>query len=88
MYYVYIISRLGGKLYIGITENPEQRVKYHNTKRGAKFTKDGGYRIVLVEEHETLSEARKRETQIKDWRREKKETLIKKYQAGLPTKIE
>jgi len=73
-------------LYVGITDDPEQRLKYHNEKRGAQYTKrDTKFRIVFLEQHTTLAEARKREIQIKKWRREKKEMLIKRYQEGLPT---
>ena len=73
-------------LYVGITDDPEQRLKYHNEKRGAQYTKrDTKFRIVFLEQHTTLAEARKREIQIKIWRREKKEMLIKRYQEGLPT---
>jgi len=51
------------------------------------FTKrDSKFEIVFLEEHLTLTSARKREIQIKKWRREKKETLIAKFQSGLSTK--
>jgi putative endonuclease len=75
-------------LYVGVTENPQQRLKYHNEKRGARFTKrDSPFEIVFLEKHLTLTEARKREIQIKKWRRDKKEMLIERYEKGLPTKI-
>jgi putative endonuclease len=74
-------------LYIGITQDPTQRVLTHNKKQGAQFTKiTSDFAIVFLEEHETLANARKREIQLKKWRREKKETLIKRYFDGLPTK--
>ena len=75
-----------GDLYIGITQNPEQRLTYHNQKRGALFTKrDSLFSIVFLEEHASLASARKREIQIKKWRREKKDMLIERYQKNLPT---
>ncbi|OGG93856.1 hypothetical protein A2609_01210 [Candidatus Kaiserbacteria bacterium RIFOXYD1_FULL_47_14] len=87
MYFVYMIRNLYSDLYVGITDNPQQRLKYHNEKRGALFTKrDSKFEIVFLEEHLTLTSARKREIQIKKWRREKKETLIAKFQSGLSTK--
>jgi len=74
-------------LYVGITENLKNRLYYHNTKQGAKFTKyKAPFIFVFSEEYETLIEARKREIQIKKWRRDKKEVLISRYKAGLPTK--
>lgn len=86
MPYVYIIKNDDGKLYIGSSDNPKQRLDYHNKNRGALFTKrQKPFKIVLFEQYETLTEARKREIQLKNWRREKKEALIERYQKGLPT---
>lgn len=87
MIYVYIIKNNLGKLYVGISKNPDSRLKEHNSQRGSAFTKLGNFRIVFREEHKTLPEARKREIQIKKWRRDKKEILINLYSKGLPTKI-
>ncbi len=57
-------------------------------KRGALYTKrDSKFEIVFLEQYPTLSDARKREIQIKKWRREKKDLLIKKYSKGLETKM-
>lgn len=39
MYFVYMIRNTDGKLYVGISVNPERRLLTHNTKRGAYFTK-------------------------------------------------
>ena len=74
-------------LYIGITENPNERLAYHNTKLGAQFTKNKQtFKIVFLEPYPTLLEARQREIQIKKWRRDKKEVLIEKYSKGLTTR--
>ena len=86
MYSVYMIKNADNKLYIGISENPLERKKYHNENRGAFFTKDQKiFNIVFLEEYNTLPEARKREIQLKKWRRDKKETLIDRYKKGLST---
>jgi len=75
-----------GDLYVGITDNPEQRLKCHNEKRGALFTKrDSKFIIVFLEQCETLAAARAREIQIKKWRRNKKDFLIERYKQGLVT---
>jgi len=87
MYYVYLAKDKRNKLYIGITENLQKRINTHNTKQGALFTKSGNFQMVFSEEYLTLTEARKREIQIKKWRREKKENLIKRFSQGLPTKL-
>ncbi len=72
-------------LYIGITDNPDKRLKYHNEKRGALYTKrDSKFETVFLEEHTSLTEAQKREIQIKKWRRDKKEMLIMRYKKGFP----
>ena len=87
MYYVYMIKNSSNKLYIGITENPERRLATHNSLRGAKYTKYiPNFNIVFLEKYPDLQHARKREIQIKKWRREKKEMLIEKYKNGLETK--
>jgi len=77
-----------GDLYTGITNDPEKRLAYHNQKRGALFTKrDSKFELVFTEPRKTLAEARKREIQIKKWRRDKKELLITKYRDGLDTRL-
>ena len=87
MYFVYMIKNFSNQLYVGVTKNLEDRLDYHNNKRGALFTQNGNYKIVFHEEYSNLADARKREIQIKKWRRDKKELLIEKFDKGLPTKI-
>jgi putative endonuclease len=79
MFYLYIIKSLDEKqLYVGITKNPNDRLLYHNKKRGAQFTKRKQFKIVYLEKHPSLSSARQREIQIKKWSRKKKDFLINK----------
>lgn len=88
MYFVYMIKNSSNKLYVGISQNPENRVKYHNKKWGAKFTKyTSDFKVVFLEKCESLALARKREIQIKKWRRSKKDELVTRYSQGLETKI-
>ena len=88
MCYVYMIKNDFGKLYVGVTQNLQDRLNYHNAKQGAKFTKGKSkFRIVFSEEYTTLTDTRQREVQIKKWRRDKKEALIKLYASGLITKM-
>ncbi len=76
-----------GELYTGVSENPQKRVHHHNHNQGAQYTKRGGiFALVFLEEYPTLTDARKREIQIKKWRREKKEKLIELYNLGKETK--
>lgn len=83
-----MIKNSAGKLYVGITQNPESRVIYHNKKRGAKFTKYiSDFKIVFLEKYNNPTDARRREIQIKKWRRDKKELLINKYFKGERTRL-
>jgi len=53
------------------------RYDQHLSGLGGKYTAEHGVRkIVYIEEHEDFKAARKRESQIKDWSREKKRKLI------------
>ena len=78
MYYVYILRGPQNHLYVGVTENINQRIERHKNGDGAEFTKrNKTFELVYQETFPTLIEARRRESQIKGWRREKKENLIK-----------
>ena len=78
MYSVYILQGPKGHLYVGCTSSVDNRIKRHKSGDGAEFTKRNlVFELVYEERFETLPEARKRERQIKGWRREKKENLIK-----------
>jgi len=81
-----MIKNSYGNLYIGVTDNPERRLKEHNTKQGASFTKNRDiFKIVFLEPQESFKKARKREIQIKKWRRDKKEKLIDLYSRNILT---
>ncbi|MDP2922608.1 MAG: GIY-YIG nuclease family protein [Candidatus Omnitrophota bacterium] len=77
MWFVYIIECKDGKLYTGITNNLENRIRQHNRGRGCKFTK---YRIPVKllyrEKCVTKSKALRREAAIKSLAREKKLEII------------
>ena len=79
-HFVYILSCSDGSLYIGSTNNLLKRLHAHNSlKSGAHYTKiRRPVELVYSEEFKTLSEARKREAELKGWRREKKTELIGK----------
>lgn len=77
-YYLYILRGSKNHLYIGVTSNLNQRIDRHKSGDGAEFTKRNQvFELVYFENFPTLLEARRRESQIKGWRREKKENLIK-----------
>ena len=78
-WHIYIIECNDGKLYTGITNNLERRVKEHNSGNGCRFTK---YRIpvklLYSEEASGKPEALKREARIKQLSRQEKFELIGK----------
>ncbi len=72
MSYVYaLFNRRHIKIYIGQTEDLEQRIKFHNSKEFKNsFTSrfDGGWILIYKEEAETRQGALKREKQLKSYR--------------------
>ncbi len=78
MYFTYILECVDKSLYVGCTNNLEKRLEQHNnSKWGAHYTKIRRPVILKYSEtFNTLKEARKRETELKGWRREKKIALI------------
>lgn len=78
MHYIYIVECSDNTLYTGYTNDLEKRIKTHNAKKGAKYTR-GRTPVTLkyYEEYDTKVDAMKREAQIKNMRREKKLKLFK-----------
>jgi len=78
-YYVYIMTnKRKNVLYTGITSNLEWRVYQHKHKLVKGFTsKYNINQLIYYEEYESSYEAIYREKQIKKWRREKKEALVR-----------
>lgn len=88
MPWVYMIRNKGNKIYVGVSKHPLKRLSEHNHKKGALFTTNNpSFKVVFLEEYSDIAQARKREIQIKKWRRDKKDELIKRYSHGLETKM-
>ena len=69
-------------IYTGITDNVEERVKEHNEGKGANYTSERRpVSLVYQEEFPDKFAARRREEQIKNWGRKKKEKLISPSEA-------
>ena len=78
MHCLYILRGPRRHLYVGVTSDLEKRINRHTVGDGAEFTKrNRTFSLEYYETFNTLKEARRRESQIKGWRREKKENLIK-----------
>lgn len=79
---VYIMSnKPDGVLYIGVTDNLDERVKEHKIKAFPKsFTaKYNCDKLVYFEKFDNGLEAIKREKQMKKWKREWKISLIEDF---------
>lgn len=76
---VYMLRCCDGSLYTGITKNLEQRIAKHNDGTGAKYTRSR-LPVVLVwhEVAESEGDARRREAEIKTWKRNEKFAFLKK----------
>ena len=76
-WHLYIVLCRDGKLYVGITNNLDQRLKDHNRGKGCRYTAHRRpVELVYTEPHPDRSSAQNREVQLKSWSRAKKETLI------------
>ena len=76
-WHVYIIECRDKTLYTGITTDISRRLKEHNTKKGAFYTKNKTpVELVYLEAVPNQSQARKREAQIKRLERVEKLALI------------
>ncbi len=77
-YYVYIITDPSKTLYVGVTNDLERRFFEHKTHMVKGFT--ARYlidRLVYYESTDDIGAAIGREKQIKGWRRDRKEALIR-----------
>ena len=77
MYFVYIVECCDGSFYVGLTEDLEARVNVHQCGHGPSYTATRlPVRLMYSESYETLSDAVRRERQLKSWSRAKKAALI------------
>ena len=77
-YYVYILTNASRQvMYVGVTNDLENRVAEHRRGKGGGFTRR--YRVdtlVYAEEYKYVEDAIAREKEIKGWRRSKKDALV------------
>ena len=71
MYYVYMLKSKGIKsvTYVGYTKNLQNRIRLHNTGKGAKFTRGRKWKLIYKEKYKTKSKAISREYYIKNNRK-------------------
>ncbi len=69
MFFVYILlSESTGKYYIGSTNSIHRRIARHNSGSVPSTKSYCPWRLVYTETFNTLSEARRREFEIKSWK--------------------
>jgi putative endonuclease len=80
-FYVYILAnRIGGTLYIGVTNDLVRRVAEHRLKLGESFTKKYEVdRPVYFEQFDDVENAIRREKRLKKWNRAWKIRLIEEF---------
>ena len=67
-YYVYMLKSLNknNQTYVGYTKNLPERIKLHNSGKGAKFTRGRKWKLIYKEKYTTKNQAISREYYIKN----------------------
>jgi len=69
MAHLYILeSESTGQFYVGSTSNRTRRLAEHERGHTPSTRNRGRWRLVYEEEYPTVSEARRRERQLKSWK--------------------
>ncbi len=79
IFFVYILRTSSNTLYIGQTNNLQKRIKEHRNKtlKSAKYIRYfQSFELVYSETYDSRKEAMRREYQLKNWSKAKKEALI------------
>ena len=79
-YYVYMLTNKGRTvLYIGVTNDLQNRMRWHWTTEKNSFVKRYNLdRLAFYEEYGHVLDAIAREKQLKRWNREKKNDLVRR----------
>ena len=67
-YYVYVLRNHEGRVYIGFTENLEERVRQHRENEGGWTRGKGPWELVHQETHSDRADALRRERNLKGGR--------------------
>ena len=78
-YYVYLLTNWNNEvMYVGMTNDLERRISEHKAKAVKGFTeKYNVNKLVYFEQTSEVNGAISREKEVKRWRREKKDALVK-----------
>ncbi|MGD0572516.1 MAG: GIY-YIG nuclease family protein [Sedimentisphaerales bacterium] len=78
MWHFYILKCADDSYYVGHTNDLALRIQRHNSSQAAKWTACRiPVKLVYKEPYQSEEEAMRRERQIKNWSRAKKEALIR-----------
>ncbi|MBI1750270.1 MAG: GIY-YIG nuclease family protein [Acidobacteria bacterium] len=84
-WYCYMVRCRDDSFYVGMSNDLAERIKEHNWGVKSEFTtKRRPVVLVWSEQQPDRNTARKREKEIKGWRREKKLKLIHEYECRGP----
>lgn len=76
-WYVYIAECCDKTLYVGVAKDVTRRIKNHNSTNKCKYTRfRKPLKLVYKKECRNYNETRKKEREIKKFRREKKLALV------------
>lgn len=79
-FYVYILTNKGKTvLYTGVTNNLEQRIWEHYTGKNSFTSKYKAHFLLYYEAFKYINDAIAREKEIKGWKRDRKEELIRAF---------
>jgi putative endonuclease len=79
-FYAYIVECADRTYYTGYTPDLVNRLKLHNSGKGAKYTRDRRpVRLVWCKEYKYFKKAFLEEKRIKTFTRKRKEKLVKGY---------
>ena len=68
-YFLYILkSKSADKFYIGISQNPKQRLEYHNSLEKGFTSRYRPWKIIFTQKFITKKDAAKAERKIKSWK--------------------
>ena len=82
---MYILQCADGSYYVGSTINLEHRLAEHEEGLGARYTSRRLLvRLVYFEEYDRVEDAFRREKQVQNWSRAKREALISAQHELLP----
>lgn len=78
-WHVYILRCRDNSLYVGISTDVDARLKRHNAGKGGAYTRSHRpVTLAWTEQADSESAARKREAEIKKWKRAEKMKLIER----------